>query len=97
MLGYTDLCECVDIHLLSPARVIYPTNPDQYAAQPVPTVTDWQDLWVAWDTVTRAMIPKDELMDKPIKLRNSLIFYLGHIPTFAGKLTQHSPSTFGTN
>jgi hypothetical protein len=34
------------------------------------------------------MIPKDELMDKPIKLRNSLIFYLGHIPTFAGKLAQ---------
>ncbi len=32
------------------------------------------------------MIPKEELMDKPIKLRNNLIFYLGHIPTFAGKI-----------
>ena len=83
--------------MLSPARVIYPTDPDQYAARPIPSVIDWQDLWVAWDTVTRAMIPKDELMDKPIKLRNSLIFYLGHIPTFAGKLTQHYPSTCGTN
>jgi hypothetical protein len=31
-------------------------------------------------------------MDKPIKLRNSLIFYLGHIPTFAGKYNQRYPS-----
>lgn len=29
------------------------------------------------------MVPRDELMNKPIKLRNNLIFYLGHIPTFA--------------
>lgn len=31
------------------------------------------------------MVPRDELLNKPIKLRNDLIFYLGHIPTFAGK------------
>jgi hypothetical protein len=42
-------------------------------------------LWAAWDTVTRAMVPQEELMNKPIKLRNNLIFYLGHIPTFAGE------------
>lgn len=35
-----------------------------------------------WDTVTRGMIPNDELLNKPIKLRNACIFYLGHIPTF---------------
>lgn len=29
------------------------------------------------------MVPRDELMNKPIKLRNNLIFYLGHIPAFA--------------
>lgn len=29
------------------------------------------------------MVPRDELLNKPIKLRNNLIFYLGHIPTFA--------------
>ena len=29
------------------------------------------------------MVPKDELLNKPIKLRNDLIFYLGHIPAFA--------------
>lgn len=28
------------------------------------------------------MIPEEELLDKPIKLRNACIFYLGHIPTF---------------
>lgn len=28
------------------------------------------------------MIPDEELMNKPIKLRNACIFYLGHIPTF---------------
>jgi len=28
------------------------------------------------------MIPEDELVNKPIKLRNACIFYLGHIPTF---------------
>lgn len=28
------------------------------------------------------MIPKEELLAKPIKLRNACIFYLGHIPTF---------------
>lgn len=31
------------------------------------------------------MIPQEDLLSKPIKLRNSLIFYLGHIPTFAGE------------
>jgi formylglycine-generating enzyme required for sulfatase activity len=28
------------------------------------------------------MIPEEELLSKPIKLRNACIFYLGHIPTF---------------
>jgi formylglycine-generating enzyme required for sulfatase activity len=28
------------------------------------------------------MIPEEELLSKPIKLRNECIFYLGHIPTF---------------
>lgn len=28
------------------------------------------------------MIPQEELLEKPIKLRNACIFYLGHIPTF---------------
>ena len=41
------------------------------------------------DLVTRQMIPDSELFDKPIRLRNACIFYLGHIPTFFDmKLTE---------
>lgn len=43
---------------------------------------DWESLWQAWDIVTKGMLPKQELTEKPIKLRNACIFYLGHIPTF---------------
>lgn len=53
-----------------------------YAGQPVPSLTEWRELWKAWDAVTRQMIPEDELLSKPINLRNACIFYLGHIPTF---------------
>jgi formylglycine-generating enzyme required for sulfatase activity len=28
------------------------------------------------------MVPKEELLSKPIDLRNAIVFYLGHIPTF---------------
>lgn len=48
----------------------------------MPSLSDWQQLWAAWDVVTQDMIPNDELLSKPIKLRNACIFYLGHIPTF---------------
>jgi len=58
------------------------SDPAVYAATTVPTLDDWKGLWATWDTVTRRMIPDDELLEKPIKLRNACIFYLGHIPTF---------------
>ncbi|OAL45405.1 hypothetical protein IQ07DRAFT_520423 [Pyrenochaeta sp. DS3sAY3a] len=70
------------LHLVSKPVVFFPSNPKEYAAQPVPSLTEWKDLWTAWDAVTRQMIPEDELLSKPIKLRNACIFYLGHIPTF---------------
>ena len=57
-------------------------NPVEYAAKPVPTLQEFEQLWAAWDTVTKAMIPNKELLSKPIKLRNCCLFYLGHIPTF---------------
>lgn len=63
-------------------KIFFPSKPVDYAAQPVPTLSEWTVLWRAWDTVTRDMIPKEELLSKPIKLRNACIFYLGHIPTF---------------
>jgi EasF-like predicted methyltransferase len=72
------------IHLLSPSSINFPTKPTEFAASPVPSQNDWRQLWAAWDTVTKSMVPRDELLNKPIKLRNDLIFYLGHIPTFAG-------------
>lgn len=68
---------------------MFPTKPEEYAAHPVPSLDDWAQLWAKWDVVTRRMIPDEKLLDKPIKLRNACIFYLGHIPTFFDmKLTE---------
>ena len=61
---------------------MYSLRPEQYAADPVPNFDEWKQLWAAWDTVTLQMIPREELLAKPIKLRNACIFYLGHVPTF---------------
>lgn len=76
-----------DIHVLSQATLHLSTQPSQYAAQTIPNLHDFQSLWTSWDIVTKAMVPREELLSKPIKLRNALIFYLGHIPTFSGQLT----------
>jgi hypothetical protein len=70
------------VHLLTKRDMPFHLDPSQYAKSTVPTLDDWRGLWAAWDTVTRGMIPNDELLNKPIKLRNACIFYLGHIPTF---------------
>ncbi|KAB8074790.1 hypothetical protein BDV29DRAFT_173092 [Aspergillus leporis] len=70
------------LHILSSAALDFPTSPSQYAAHTIPSFEEWQVLWTAWDNATKAMVPREELLSKPIKLRNALIFYLGHIPTF---------------
>lgn len=70
------------LHLVSKPFVFFPLQPEQYASRPVPSLVEWQGLWKAWDAITKKMIPQEELMSKPIKLRNECIFYLGHIPTF---------------
>ncbi|KAG9559141.1 hypothetical protein KCU71_g9399, partial [Aureobasidium melanogenum] len=70
------------LHLLNKPKVQYPLVAERYAAQPVPSLEEWNQLWAAWDVVTLEMIPEEELLEKPIKLRNACIFYLGHIPTF---------------
>ncbi|KAI9683607.1 MAG: hypothetical protein M1829_004911 [Trizodia sp. TS-e1964] len=57
-------------------------SPRSYAAAPVPGYAEWTQIWATWDKVTLGMIPKNELLSKPIDLRNACIFYLGHIPTF---------------
>ncbi|MCJ1390687.1 hypothetical protein MMC18_003548 [Xylographa bjoerkii] len=70
------------IHMLSVPQFTYSLDPVQYAAQPTPSLHEFEQLWAAWDMVTTSMIPHEELLSKPIKLRNCCIFYLGHIPTF---------------
>lgn len=68
--------------MLNRPSAMFATAPEKYAAHPVPSLDEWENLWKVWDTVTRQMIPDEELNEKPIKLRNACIFYLGHIPTF---------------
>ena len=63
-------------------RFCFPSGPEKYAAEQAPTLSEWNEIWAAWDAITRDMIPEEELLSQPIKLRNALIFYLGHIPTF---------------
>ncbi|KAB8342811.1 hypothetical protein FH972_022409 [Carpinus fangiana] len=80
------------MHLISKQTLPFPLQPEQYASAPAPTWHEWTHLWSLWDTVTQQMIPKQELTEKPIKLRNACIFYLGHIPGFLDiKLTQTWP------
>ncbi|KAF6230914.1 hypothetical protein HO173_010822 [Letharia columbiana] len=70
------------LHLVSKQAFSYPLKANEYAAQPVPCLHEFEQLWAAWDVVTRHMIPEKELLSKPIKLRNCCLFYLGHIPAF---------------
>lgn len=71
------------------------TSPLDYAANPIPTLAEYEKLWALWDAVTRQMIPQEELLSKPIKLRNACIFYLGHIPTFLDmKLADATDGTY---
>ncbi|KAF2845455.1 hypothetical protein T440DRAFT_511537 [Plenodomus tracheiphilus IPT5] len=70
------------LHFVLKPAFSFPIKPEEYAAHPVPSLTEWKELWAAWDAVTLKMIPEEELLTKPIKLRNECIFYLGHIPTF---------------
>ncbi|KAJ0332668.1 hypothetical protein COL5a_001387 [Colletotrichum fioriniae] len=70
------------IHMISKRKMPFSRLPELYASSPCPTLDDWEALWAAWDAVTQQMLPKEELLDQPIKLRNACIFYLGHIPGF---------------
>lgn len=85
-----------DLHVLARLYPAFSLHPSEYAAQPVPSLDEFKQLWSAWDLVTRHMIPEEDLLSKPIKLRNCCIFYLGHIPTFLDihltKATSHTPT-----
>ena len=47
-----------------------------------PTLQEFQEMWAAWDFITRGMIPDSMLFEKPIDLRHICLFYTGHIPAF---------------
>ncbi|KAI2781114.1 C-type lectin protein [Daldinia loculata] len=70
------------LHLLTKPNMTFSPNPSQYASSHIPSLGDFEGLWNTWDIVTRRMLPNEGLLDKPIKLRNACIFYLGHTPTF---------------
>ncbi|KAL7274068.1 hypothetical protein RUND412_003052 [Rhizina undulata] len=70
------------LHMLYKPSFSFSQIPELYAPSPAPKLSEWKQLWAAWDAVTLGMIPKDQLHSKPIDLRNPCIFYLGHIPTF---------------
>src|SRR5690606_33720017 len=70
------------LHLLEKRNMTFSLLPSLYARSSLPSIDDWESLWAAWDDLTRKMIPDEELLEKPIKLRNACIFYVGHIPTF---------------
>ena len=71
-----------DLHVVHKPSFAFPLTTKDYAAQPVPSISEFEKLWSVWDAVTQKMIPQQEMLSKPIKLRNCCIFYLGHIPTF---------------
>ena len=71
-------------NISSTSQFAFPLNPRQYVPQLVFSLEEWKKLWEAWDTVTTKMIPREALMERPIPLRNPLLFYLGHIPTLYG-------------
>lgn len=81
--------------MLAKPKMPFSLIPSAYVSSTLPSLEDWEGLWTAWDNVTRGMIPQEELLDKPIKLRNACIFYFGHIPTFLdiqlSKATKDAP------
>ena len=79
---YTNSRGDYGLHFVSKPLFYFPLEPEQYAPDPVPSLSEWRLLWDAWDQVTRNMIPEESLLSQPIKLRNVFLFYLGHIPTF---------------
>ncbi|KAF3911734.1 hypothetical protein AA313_de0205244 [Arthrobotrys entomopaga] len=84
------------LHMLyNPATAISLVG-KSYAAAPLPSTQEWEELWKLWDLVTLRMVRKDQYLTKPIELRHPILFYLGHIPTFLDvqlTRTTNSPST----
>ena len=86
-----------DLYLVSVPSLAVSLKATEYAPQPVPSLREFEQLWLAWDVVSTYMIPVEELLSKPINLRNCCIFYLGHIPAFLDihltRVTGDAPTT----
>ncbi|KAL2267430.1 hypothetical protein VTJ83DRAFT_4707 [Remersonia thermophila] len=85
--GMNEMCQWkvndeYGLHMLTKPQTSFSTMPSVYARTALPSLDDWEGLWAAWDVITGDMLPPEEILEKPIKLRNACIFYLGHIPTF---------------
>ncbi|KAK6358631.1 hypothetical protein TWF730_007955 [Orbilia blumenaviensis] len=70
------------LHLLHNPTARTGLEPKEYAKASCPDLKEWEELWKLWDSVTLGMVRKDQYLTKPISLRNPILFYLGHIPTF---------------
>ena len=68
--------------MLSPSVMSFSLDPSVYAASSIPSLEEFHELWKTWDLISRQMLPYEELLSKPIHLRNCCLFYLGHIPAF---------------
>ncbi|KAM0756260.1 hypothetical protein T439DRAFT_308725 [Meredithblackwellia eburnea MCA 4105] len=64
-----------------PLRSSIPAGTNPYG---LPSLEEWETMWKCWDSITLDIIPRSLLMTKPIPLRHIILFYLGHIPAFAG-------------
>ena len=61
-----------------PVKAPTPTS----IAHGVPTLSDFQTMWKAWDTITLDMIPESMLFTKLIGFHHICLLHLGHNPTF---------------
>ncbi|GAA5839849.1 hypothetical protein JCM9279_005185 [Rhodotorula babjevae] len=48
----------------------------------VPSLSEWEDMWKAWDGLMLDILSSKLHFTKPIPLRHVPLFYLGHIPAF---------------
>ena len=46
------------------------------------TLDEFQEIWVAWDFITRKKMPDSMLFEKSIDLRHVCLFCIGHITAF---------------
>ncbi|KAJ1565656.1 hypothetical protein HK096_000727 [Nowakowskiella sp. JEL0078] len=85
---FTDSGHLYDLHLFQKPAFFFPKTANGSHTL-VPEISEFQELWKAWDTISMTMIPTaldtpgcKGYLEKPITLRHPFIFYLGHLPSF---------------